>query len=165
MTKWLWLVLAAVLLLSACGEADTDRKKDADDGDDTAPSINYEDFIDPVVDRKVSDCITAEELSALMQVEGMTLILDTDSEATYQSPDGYYMVTLGLENQTRAAFDTLVSDPSVWTVQDGLGEAAYWGVDQTELVAYQNGYAVSVSGYHVYYGCLQSIMERVLENL
>ena len=164
MTKWLWLVLALVLLLTACSD-DTGRDRDRDDGEDTGPSINYEDFIDPVVDRKVSDCITTAELAALMQVEEVSLVLDTDAEASYQSADGYYMVTLGLANMTRAEFDTMVSDATVWTAQDGLGEAAYWGVDQTELVAYQDGYAVSVSGYHVYYGCLQSIMERVLENL
>ena len=163
--KWLLLTLAAVLCLTACGKADTDRNTDKNDKDDPAPSINYEDYIDPVVDRKVADCITTEELSAVMGVENMTLVVSTDSVATYQSENGYYMVTLALENRTRAEFDTMVSDATVWTAQEGLGEVAYWGIDQTELVAYQNGYAVSVSGSHVIPGCLQSIMERVLKSL
>lgn len=163
--KRLLPILAAVLLLTACGDTDTDSKKDNNDEDDTVPDINYEDYIDPVVDRKVADCITAQELSAIMGVEGMTPAVVSDSVITYQSENGHYMVTLALENRTRAEFDTMVSDTTVWTAQAGLGEAAYWSATQTELVAYVNGYAVSVSGYHVIPGCLQTIMERVLTSL
>ena len=157
---WL-LLLAAVLLLSACGEpADTPAAPEEDPG----PSINYEDYVKPVVDRKVGDLMTPEELSAIMSVE-VSPIITTDSSITYQSENGHYMVTILLENRTRAAFDAMVANTTVWTSVEGVGEAAYWGVEQTELVAYQSGYAVSVSGYHVIPGCLQSIMLRALKGL
>ena len=107
---------------------------------------------------------TMEELSTLMTVE-VQLVIDTDSMASYQSENGYYMVTLSLENKTRDEFDAMVADTTVWTAHAGVGEAAYWGVDQTELVAYQDGYAFSVSGYHVYYGCMESIMKKMLASL
>ena len=59
----------------------------------------------------------------------------------------------------------MVADTTIWTPLVGVGEAAYWGAEQAELVAYQSGYAVSVSGYHVIPGCLQSIMLRALQGL
>lgn len=164
MIKLLSLMLAATLLFAACGGTAPEPSGDKNKDEDTGPSINYEDYIDPVVDRKVADLITAEELSDLMDVE-VALTQSTDSEVYYQSENGYYIVRLLLENQTREEFDALVADTAVWTPLEGVGEAAYWTADQTELVAYQNGYAVSVWGDHVYYGCLQMIMERLLDRL
>lgn len=163
--KLLPLLLALSLLLAACGGGAGDSHSDTTTTtEDAGPDINYEDYIDPVVDRKVGDLITAEELSTLMSVE-VTAVITTDSVVTYQSENGYYMVTLALENKTRAEFDTMIAENPVWTPQSGLGEAAYWGAEQAELIAYQDGYAVSVSGYHVIPGCLQSIMQRLLKNL
>ena len=164
--KILLVLLAMMLVLTACGETGhpSDGKGTTSTTEDPGPSINYEDYIDPVVDRNVAELITAEELSTLMSVE-VAPIITTDSVVTYQSENGYYMVTLALENQTRAEFDAIVAGNPVWTPQSGLGEAAYWGAEQTELIAYQDGYAVSVSGYHVIPGCLQSIMQRLLKNL
>jgi hypothetical protein len=165
-TNILLMLLAMTLVLTACGEAggDSDKKGTTTTTEDAGPNINYEDYIDPVVDRKVGDYITAAELSTLMSVE-VSPIITTDSVVTYQSENGYYMVTLALENKTRAEFDAMIAENPVWTSQSGLGEVAYWGVDQTELIAYQDGYAVSVSGYHVIPGCIQSIMQRLLKNL
>ena len=164
MMKLTALLLAMLLLLTACGGTDTHKDSDKDKDEDTGPSINYEDYIDPVVDRRVADLISAESLSALMGVE-VTLTNSTDSVATYQSENGYYMVTLALENHTRKEFDQMVEDVTIWTALEGVGEAAYWGLEQAELVAYQSGYAVSVSGYHVIPGCLESIMLRLLDGL
>ena len=166
MKKITALLLSVLLLLclAACGDADTTPAGDTGKEEDSDPDINYEDYIDPVVDRRVADLITAEELSELMDVE-VALTQSTDSEAYYQSENGYYIVRLLLENQTREAFDAMVADTTLWTPLYGVGEAAYWTVNQTELVAYQNGYAVSVWGDHVYYGCLQMIMQHLLNNL
>ena len=159
------LLLAALLLLTGCGGGDSsDKGGTTTTTADTGPSINYEDYIDPVVDRSVADLITAEELSALMSVE-VTPVITTDSVVTYQSEGGYYMVTVALENKTRAAFDAMVADAGYETALPGVGEAAYWSADQMELIAYQDGYAVSVSGYHVIPGCIESIMLRLLNNL
>lgn len=159
------LLLAALLLLTACGaESTEDKGGTTTTTADTGPSINYEDYIDPVVDRSVADLITAEELSTLMSVEVIPVIT-TDSVATYQSEGGYYMVTVALENKTRAAFDTMVADAGYETARFGVGEVAYWSADRMELIAYQNGYAVSVSGYHVIPDCIESIMLRLLNNL
>ena len=165
MKKLLALLLALLLVATfatACGEETPPPV--VEEEDDTTPSINYEDYVKPVVDRKVSDCITEAELSDMMDVE-VKLVIDTDSAATYQSDNGYYMVTLALENQSRAEFDRMVEDTTIWTPHAGVGEVAYWGLDQTEMVAYQSGYAVSVSGYHVYYGCLETIMKHLVDGL
>lgn len=163
--KKLPALLLALLLLATCATACGEQ---ADppvvNEEDPAPSINYEDYIKPVVDRKVSDCITEAELSAMMDVE-VKLMIDTASAATYQSDNGYYMVTLALESRTRDEFDTMVADAAIWTPHAGVGEVAYWGVGQTEIVAYQSGYAVSVSGNNVYYGCLETIMKRLVDSL
>lgn len=165
MKKILALLLAMLLLavcVTACGE-DT-APPVVDEEEEPTPSINYEDYVKPVVDRKVSECITEAELSDMMDVE-VKLVIDTDSAATYQSENGHYMVTLALESRTRDEFDTMVADTAIWTPHAGVGEAAYWGVGQTEMVAYQSGYAVSVSGYNVYYGCLETIMKRLVDSL
>ena len=165
MMKLLSLLAAMLLLLTACGGGDTsDKGGTTTTTEDTGPSINYEDYIDPVVDRSVADLITAEELSALMSVD-VTAVITTDAMVTYQSENGYYMVTLSLENKTRDEFDALVADVTQWIPVTDIGEAARWSVDQLELIAYKNGYAVSVSGYHVIPGCIESIMLRVLNNL
>ena len=155
-------MLMMIVMFTACGGGNTSNTTGQDE--DTGPSINYEDYVKPVVDRKVSELITIEQLSTLMQVD-VQLVIDTDSMASYQSENGYYMVTLSLENKTRDEFDAMVADTTIWTSHAGVGEAAYWGADQTELVAYQGGYAVSVSGYHLYYGCMESIMKELLKNL
>ena len=162
LSAFLLAMLMMTVLLTACGGGAASNP--AQQEEDTGPSINYEDYVKPVVDRKVSDCITEEELSDVMDVE-VKLVIDTDSSATYQSDNGYYMVTLSLENQSRDEFDRMVADTTIWTPHVGVGEASYWGVDQTEFVAYQSGYAISVSGYHVYYGCLETIMKRLVDSL
>ena len=165
MKKLLALLLAILMLAmvaTACG--DNAAPPATEEEEEPTPSINYEDYVKPVVDRKVSDCITEVELSDMMAVE-VKLVIDTDSAATYQSDNGYYMVTLALENQSRAEFDRMVEDTTIWTPHAGVGEVAYWGVDQTEMVAYQSGYAISVSGYHVYSGCLETIMKHLVDNI
>jgi len=164
MKKILALLLAMLMLmmgLAACGEtADAPDTPEEDPG----PSINYEDYVKPVVDRRVEDLITPEELSAIMTVD-VTPVVTTDSSVTYQSENGYYMVTMMMENRTRTEFDAMVADTTVWTPLEGVGEAAWWSTGQTELVAYQSGYALSVSGDHVYYGCVESIMKQLVKSL
>ena len=157
------VLLALTMLLTACGApAETPVAPEEDPG----PSINYEDYIKPVVDRRVSDLMTAEDLSAIMSVEVAAVPTATfDSSITYQSENGYFTVTLMMEKRTRDEFDALVADTTLWTPLSGVGEAACWGPGQIELVAYQNGYALSVSGDHVIPGCLQSIMLRALQGL
>ena len=81
MKKILALLLAMLMLmmgLAACGEtADAPDTPEEDPG----PSINYEDYVKPVVDRRVEDLITPEELSAIMTVD-VTPIVTTDSSVT-----------------------------------------------------------------------------------
>ena len=51
-----------------------------------------------MVDRKVGDLITAEELSTIMNVAVLPVDTATaDDTITFQSENGYYMVTLALE--------------------------------------------------------------------
>ena len=164
--KKLPALLLAMLLLATCATACGEQAAPpvVNEEEDPAPTIKYEDNIKPVVDRKVSDCITEAELSAMMDVE-VKLMIDTASAATYQSDNGYYMVTLALESRARDEFDAMVADTAIWTPHAGVGEVAYWGVGQTEMVAFQSGYAVSVSGNNVYYGCLATIMKRLVDSL
>ena len=153
--------MAATLLLTGCGgggDKSNHTKK-------TNATINYEDYVTPVVDRKVTDCISIQQINAAISYENMTETTATDSRADYYSEDGSCHLSLGLENKSRAAFDAIAADPALWTMQENLGEIAYWSVDHTELIAYQNGYSVSVYLAPSNTISMQMIMRDILSSL
>lgn len=163
MKKWLplaALLLAMMLLVTACGaDKDVHKKPEKDD-------IDYQDFITPVVDRKVTDCITEAQISSLVGVPMQFAGSEGDAVANYQSEDASMMITLMLENKNRAEFETIVTESEVmWVMQEGLGEAAYWSEDRTELIAYADGYAASVSAYGVEEMVMYHIMQQLMNGL
>ena len=136
---WCWL-LAAVLfytgVMAGCGP-----KEMADSEPD------YSALIVPPVDLTITDCISEQELSAILGTS-MTLlgVYEESSNAMYQSADGVCMVTINMRNQTRAGFDAAMTgiDAGV-TLQEGVGEVACWYGDPAQLMLYSSGYAVEVA--------------------
>ena len=155
--KLLTLLLATALLLCACGQ-ETPAEPDV--------QIDYNDYVSPVVDRKVADCITREQIVAQLGYDVDVVSSFTDSSITYQSADSAHMLTLTLENMTRDAFDAIVTNPEVsWTALPELGATAYWNADHTELIAYENGYAFSMSVQWIADQAMISITSLVLQSL
>ena len=160
-SKRLWICLALTLLLTACGEPAAPPA-----AEDEGPTVNYEDYIQSVTDRKITDLISAAEASNILGYAVNVMGSASDSTVSFQSEDGRHTITLTLENMTRSDFDVIASNPGVnWTPQEGLGEAAYWDGPHTELIAYQNGYAVSMSVYNIADAAMVSIVETVLGRL
>lgn len=164
------VALAAVLLLSGCGKESESGKKDKGTATTTGAVINYEDLITPVVDRKIKDCITVEEINALFDELGLSYNMvedpySTDSTVNYSSSDGR-TVMLTLENMTREDFDAIASNPVVgWIALPDVGEAVYWNSNQTELIAYENGYAFSMSVQNIANAAMIGMTEIVLDKL
>lgn len=159
--RWLPLLLAFTLLLTACG-GDAQPPAEEDDG----PTINYEDYVKPVTDRTVTDLITAEEITAFLGYSVSEMDGATDSVVSYQSADGMHTITLALENMTRADFDAIIANPDVtWTLKEGVGEVAYWDTLHTELIGYANGYAVSMSVSNIADAVMVSIVDTVLRRV
>ena len=164
------VLLAAVVLLTACGKKGGSSKDSDKKGGTTGASINYEDYITPVVDRKITDCISVEQINRLF--DELLLPYDmienpyhNDSTVNYYSEDGR-TITLTLENMTREYFDTnVVSVYSDLIALENLGEVAYWNGDQTELIAYQNGYAFSMSVQNIANAAMIGMTEIVMESL
>lgn len=165
------VALAAVLLLAACGKGDKDNKKDQQTATTTGAVINYEDYITPVVDRKVVDCISADQINGLLEEYGYSYRIAlqdgyTDSMAMYRSEDGLHTITLSLENMTAEAFETIATNPVVgWIALPEVGENVYWNSNQTELITYQNGYAFSMAVQNMPNAVMVGMAEIVLENL
>ena len=126
------------LLLCSCGE-----------GEETS-QVAYSDLVQPMVDVSITDCITAEELTAIVGSPMQLVGLDKDnSQLVFTSEDSLHQVTVSMKNQTPAGFEA-EKNASLFdtTLQDGVGKIAYWCEDtQTGhnwLVFYSGGYAVTV---------------------
>ncbi len=159
------VALSAVLLLTACGKSGGGSKGDKGNTT-TGATINYEDYITPVVDRRISDCVDEEQMIALLGYEVRILGTYTDSTISYESEDSLHTITLTLENMTREEFDAIASNPVVgWIQLSDLGEAACWNGGQTELIAYENGYAFSMSVQRIANAAMIGITEMILQNL
>lgn len=140
--KFLPLVLAVLLLVTACG--DRSDKKDTDDKD-AGSDFDYNELIDEVTDRKVTDCITEDALGAALGFPVEYGGSHDAGEAWYQSEDATSVITLLLKKQSREEFDEMIAQSmATWLVADCEAQVAYWSEDRSQLVAYEDGYAVSV---------------------
>lgn len=159
--------LAAVLLLSGCGK-DSGKSKgkhtDKVEEELSGVDMNYEDLVDRP-DRNIADCIQEKDISTIMGVTMRLMPNHTAEKANYESEDASYLLTLVLRNMSLEEFNTMAADPAMWKMQVDLGEAAYWNTDQTELIAYQNGYAVSIALNRTNTDAMRRMMEIVLSNL
>jgi len=129
------IIVAALLLLCGCGapaESDPD----------------YSRLITAPVDLHITDCITEQQLTAIMGCP-MTLMgtYEENTQAIYtSSDDGAYMVTINLKNQTRGVFDAdIAAAGDSVTLYDGVGEAAFWSSVTGELLVYTNEYCLGVA--------------------
>lgn len=141
--------ICAILLISllcmglcACGEEPAEAPADYD----------YGNLTEPVVDLKITDCITEQQLTSILGVSVLPpQIGESDTQAIYQSEDGACMVFISLKNQARGVFDSdIAALGEAATLYEGVGEAAYLCSTTGELLVYQNGYslgiAVSIAG-------------------
>ena len=158
--------LAAVLLFAACGKENSDSDKEKNRST-TGATIRYEDYITPVVDRKIKDCIDVEQINALLATYTVSEAgYTTDSRVFYTSEDGLHTIMLTLENMTAEDFDVIATNPAVgWIALPEVGEMVYWNSNQTELIAYQNGYALSMSVQNIANGAMIGMAEIILQNL
>lgn len=100
----------------------------------------------PPVDLSITDCITAEELTAIMGSPMQLLgVFEDGSQAVFTSEDGTHQVLVHMLNQTLAGFEAMKNSSSYemkW--QEGLGEAAYWYGDTSQMMFFSGGYAVDI---------------------
>ena len=160
------VALAAVLLLTACGKEDKTDQQD-NGTSTTGATIHYEDYITPVVDRKITDCIDVEQINALLATYTVNEAgYTTDSRVFYTSEDGLHTIMLTLENMTAEDFDAIATNPDVvWIALPEVGEMVYWNSNQTELIAYKNGYALSMSVQNIANSAMTGMAEIILQNL
>lgn len=128
------ILLTLSLLLCGCSAAEPKE-------------LDYDKLVVPPVDLAITDCITDQQLSTVlghsMQLLG---VYEEGVQAIWQSDDGACQVTIHMMNQTREVFDSQITDAEVeMTMQEGLGEIAYWYESRTQLMVYANGYALDVA--------------------
>lgn len=125
------LLLAVLLLLSGCGGQRED--------------VDYDSLVVAPVDVAITDCITEEQVSTVMGCPVALLgVYEDGTQAIYMSEDGAYQAVINLKNESRAVFDSNAADQQT-TLQEGVGETAYWSAETGELVVYQSGYALGVA--------------------
>ncbi|MBQ7089417.1 MAG: hypothetical protein IJN04_07245 [Clostridia bacterium] len=160
MTKWTALLLALMLLATACGREQEPAVED------NGPSVNYEDYVKPVTDRKVAECITADEVSAAVGVPMSVAGSVSDDTVNYQSADALYMVTVAMEFSTYEQIEAVAVDPTAgWTRQENVAEVAFWSEDSSELIAYYEGYGISVYFSRPNRSAMLAVLRAVLEDL
>lgn len=128
------ILLTLSLLLCGCAAAEPEE-------------LDYDKLVVPPVDLAITDCITDQQLSTVlghsMQLLG---VYEEGVQAIWQSDDGACQVTIHMMNQTREVFDSQITDAEVeMTMQEGVGEIAYWYESRTQLMVYANGYALDVA--------------------
>ena len=166
------VALAAVLLLSGCGEKHSGSKgKDKDRTPEV--SINYENYTTQAVDRKLADCIETWQVAEALGCEetDLEVIVPKDSMVDYfvigdteNPPENPVHLQLLMENKTRSEFDAITSDGTMHP-QENIGEVAFWSNDWSQLMAYKNGYAVSVYLSKNDTMTMMNVMEMILDNL
>lgn len=156
----LGIALACAVLLGGCGNRPEVSEPD------------YSALIQPPVDVNITDCVTAEELAVIMGCPMELLgVYEENSQALFISEDSTHQVMVHMLNQTLAGFEAMKNASTsemVW--QEGLGEAAYWYGDASQLMFYSGGYAVDVAvtgtddgSQHKAYA--QQIAETILRKL
>ena len=132
--KILVLCLVFTLLLCGCNAKSKDKEPD------------YSSLILPPVDLSITDCITAEELTAIMGSPMQLLgVYEDNSQAVFTSEDGTHQVLVHMLNQTLAGFEAMKNESAYeMTWQEGLGEAAYWYGETSQLMFFSGGYAVDI---------------------
>ena len=134
--KILVLGLLAALLLTGCGK-----------GAPETSEPDYSKLIVPPVDLAITDYVTEQQLTTVLGYPMHLLgVYEEGVQSVYLSEDGSCQVTIHMMNQTRAGFDAQVVAATVpLTMQEGLGEVAYWYEGKTQLIVFSDGYALDVA--------------------
>ncbi len=139
MKKRMWvLLLSAFMLLSlaACSGVG--------DADDLSEGEYLPSYV-PELDVVITDCLPAEQVSTIMGVE-MTASdpYEDGTWVVYSSADGR-QASVNMKNATAEAFDDMLSALNAPEAAPLIGERAYWYAETGEIIAYHDGYAISVS--------------------
>ena len=99
------------------------------------------------MDLSIDDCITEQQLTTVLGHPMHLLgVYEDGVQAVYLSEDGGCQVTIHMMNQTRAGFEAQVLAATVsLTMQEGLGEVAYWYEGKSQLMLFCAGYALDVA--------------------
>lgn len=114
---------------------------------DESVDVDYSQLVTAPVDVALADCISEQQVTTVIGVP-MTLlgVYEEGTQAVFMSEDAACQVNINLMNQTRAVFDaTITGNEAPVTVQEGLGETAYWFEETGELVVYAGGYSLGVA--------------------
>ncbi len=135
--RWLAGLLAVVLLLSL---AACDKKEEKD------KELTEEEYlpeIEPPLDVAITDCLPAEQVSAIMDVEMTASDPYEDGTWVIYSTKNGTLVSVNMKNASTEAFDSQVAELSGESVPS-LGERALWLAASEEIVFYYEGYMISV---------------------
>ncbi len=117
-----------------------------DKPEDESVHVDYSQMVTDPVDVSIEDCITDQQVSTVVGVP-MTLlgVYEEGTQAVFMSEDATCQVNVNLMNQARSVFDSTVGGAENATLQEGMGEVAYWFEETGELVVYAAGYSLGVA--------------------
>ncbi len=125
----LLVVCLPLLSLTACG----DEVKEPD----------YSALIEEPLDISLEDCLDAATLNTLIGYDmELVGVFEDGTQMVFTGIAGS-QVTVNAINETRQGFDDMMAEITGLEAVEGLGEVAWW--NGGELMAYANGYALSVT--------------------
>lgn len=141
-----FLVFGAVLCLCGACLAGCGEQSPAAGKQEPEVSIDYSEFVEPELESEtvVSRCVPEDTVSSIMGKPMVYVNTDENGTAIYWEDGGVDNVRINMKNSTREDFDEMIAALSVASEPvTGVGDTAVW-VDDVELMAYGNGYAVDV---------------------
>ena len=134
--------------------------------EDESVAVDYSQMVTDPVDISIENCITAQQVSTVVGTP-MTLlgVYEEGTQAVFMSDDATCQVNINLMNQERSVFDATVGGAENATLQEGLGEAAYWFAETGELVVYAGGYSLGVAVVTLDPGTQMSFAQQIVTTI